>query len=279
MSYSNVMMLDINISKYEGRKGDKGAGMALDSDRNVKGKGHSVTKITCDAEEMSDYLQPYTDFKKWLNTNCLPIGENRYLFLVDKYQDVVTKVDNFKMKFTKGYEHFCENFYNEIVPKQKNRLNDAWDEADYPSDILSKFGCHVLFTTVPDASSVQKYIGLPQEDVDRLVVENEKAVTAMFETAMRHPYKRIVEVVNKMVEKLSDEGARFKNSLVDNIKEVVDLLPQLNITKSKELEDIADRLNQDLCSVAPDALRYDLNKRKEVVEKAEKIMADLEGYF
>jgi hypothetical protein len=82
-----------------------------------------------------------------------------------------------------------------------------------------------------------------------------------------------------MVEKLSDEGGRFKNSLVDNIKEVVDLIPQLNITKSKDLEEIADRLNQELCSVAPDALRYDLNKRKEVVEKAERIMADLEGYF
>jgi hypothetical protein len=78
---------------------------------------------------------------------------------------------------------------------------------------------------------------------------------------------------------LSDEGAKFKNSLVDNIKEVVDLMPQLNITKSKELDDMADRVRQELCEVSPDALRYDLTKRKEVTEKAERIMSDLEGYF
>ena len=277
-NYSNVMMIDVNVSKYEGRKGDKGAGMALDSEKNVHGKGHSVSKITCDAEEMSAYLQPYADFKKWLTTNCLPIGDNRYLLLVDKYQDAVMAADTFKQKFIRGYTHFCDNF-DEVVEKQKYRLNDAWRMDDYPKNIHSKFDCHVLFTAVPDASSIRNYTGLPQEDVDRLVSENEKAVTAMFETAMKNPYKRIIEVVNKMVEKLSDESARFKNSLVDNIKEVVELLPQLNITKSKDLEDIADRLNQELCNVSPDALRYDLNKRKEVVEKAEKIMADLEGYF
>lgn len=277
-NYSNVMMIDVNVSKYEGRKGDKGAGMQLDSEKNVHGKGYSATKITCDAEEMSSYLQPYADFKKWLVTNCLPIGDNRYLLLVDKYQDAVEAADTFKQKFTKGYEGFCQNF-PEIIDKQEMRLNRGFDRSDYPRNIWSKFGCHVLFTTVPDASSINSYTGLPQADVDRLVSENEKAITAMFETAMKNPFKRIIEVVGKMVEKLSDEGGRFKNSLVDNIKEVVDLIPQLNITKSKDLDDLADRLNQELCSVAPDALRYDLNKRKEVVEKAERIMADLEGYF
>jgi len=278
--YNNVMVIDIDVSKYEGRKIDKSAGKQLDNEKQVRGKGYRATKPACDAEEMTGYLQPYKDFKKWLNdlTNCLPLGDNRYMFPVDKYQEAVLQADDFKTRFTRGYENFCQNF-DEIVEKQKYRLNDAFDPNDYPKNIWKSFGVRIHFGTMPDSEAIRKIVGLPQDDVDRLVKANEEAVTGMFETAMKAPYRRAIEVVGHMAETLADGSARFKNSLVDNIKELADLLPKMNITKSKELDDLADRLSQELCSVAPDALRYDLNKRKEVTEKAEKILADLEGYF
>lgn len=276
-NYNNVMMIDVSVSKYEGRKGDKNAGHALDSEKNVKGKGHSVSKIACDAEEMSGYIEPYNKFKTWLKTNCLPIGDNRYLVQIDKYSDAVQKADEFKTAFWKGVSTFVNNF-DEIVEKQKYRLNDAWDYNDYPRDISKKFDCHILFTSVPDASSIRNFTGLPAEEVDKLVKENEDAVRSLLETAMKTPFKRIFEVVKHMAETLGDETARFKNSLVNNVQELIDLIPQLNITNSQELSDLAERLSTELI-VQPDVLRYDLNKRKEVSEKAEKVMADLEGYF
>jgi hypothetical protein len=272
------MMIEVNISKYEGRKYDGQVGREIEESKGVTGKAGNYNKIVCDAEEMSAYLTPARELKQYLATQCLPIGDGRYLLLVDKYAEVAQKIMEYKDKFWKGVGTFCNNF-DEIIEKQKYRLNDLWKIDDYPKNIASKFNINIHFSPVPDASAVRQYTGLPADEVDRMVKENEDAIKNMIETAMKNPYKRIVEVVNKMVEKLSDEGARFKNSLVDNIKEVVELLPQLNIIKSKDLDDIADRLNQELCSVSPDALRYDLNKRKETVEKAEKIMADLEGYF
>ena len=210
--------------------------------------------------------------------NCLPIGDHRFMIEVDKYQEAVMVADKFKQQFERGYTHFCEHF-DEIVEKQKWRLNDAFDPNDYPKNIWSRFGCKILFTGLPDTGAIRKLVGLPPEEVDKLVKANEEAVVGMFETAMKTPYRQVVEVVGHMAKTLSDEGARFKNSLVENIRELSELLPKMNITKSKELDELADKLNQELCAADPDALRYDLGKRREVCEKAEKILSDLEGYF
>jgi hypothetical protein len=279
-NFNNVMVIEVEVSKYEGSKVDRSAGKQLDDEKNVRGKGYRATKPACDAEEMSAYLEPYKEFKKWLGdlTNCLPLGNGRYMFSVEKYQEAVQKADDFKTKFVNGYTTFCENF-PEIVEKQKLRLNDAWDINDYPKNIWNNFGVRIHFGTLPDSGALRKIVGLPQEDVDRLVKSNEEAVMGMVETAIKAPYRRIIEVVSHMAETLSNEGAKFKDSLVNNIKELADTLPAMNITKSKELDDIAERLSNELCAVQPNLLRYDLPTRKETVEKAERILADLEGYF
>lgn len=277
-NYSNVMMVSIDVSKYEGRKADKNAARKLDNEANIVGKGYSASKMACDAEEMSGYLQPYNKMMTWFGNikNSLPAGNGQFIIRVEKYQEAVNVVDEFKTAFWRGVETFVNN-WEEIKEKQKLRLNDAWRESDYPTNIRVKFGCQILFQPMPDASALRNYTGIPADDVDRLIEENENALHGKYKNGIKAVYEKAHELASKYAEKLADEGARFKDSLVNNIQELIDLLPSLNITNDPDLVELGNKLT-DLIEV-PTILRYDLNKRKEAAEKAERVMKDLEGYF
>jgi hypothetical protein len=67
----------------------------------------------------------------------------------------------------------------------------------------------------------------------------------------------------------------FRDSLVGNIRTLADLLPKLNITQSNALDEMSQRLADELCSFDAPALREDPVIRTTIAENAEKILADI----
>ncbi len=81
-----------------------------------------------------------------------------------------------------------------------------------------------------------------------------------------------------MSERLSDPDNKFKNSLVENIKDLCELLPKLNITHDPELDAVVNEIQSKLTMNYPQTLRdNDVIRNKTAIE-AQKILNKMRHY-
>jgi hypothetical protein len=71
----------------------------------------------------------------------------------------------------------------------------------------------------------------------------------------------------------------FRDSAVNNIQELVDLLPALNVTGDTSLTKVTNDIKERLLAGSPQELREDPMLRKTVAKDARKILEDMEGYI
>ena len=191
-------------------------------------------------------------------------------------------------RFVSGYPSF--------VDAAKIKLNGMFSEDDYPpaSTIAGKFRFAVSVDNVPDSEDFRVAMADGQaEDIKR---EIEARSNAAVETVIRDCYSRISETVGRMSERLKaykpkirtsgpmgDMGdARaegiFRDSLVENVRELVALLPALNISGDPALTQIAARM-QALTVEDASALRDNVQARETVARDADAILADVQAFL
>jgi hypothetical protein len=111
----------------------------------------------------------------------------------------------------------------------------------------------------------------------------EQRMRDALEHAMDEPIYRIIETVGHMVDRLSaykpakpGTGKRaegtFRDSLVDNVRKLVDLLPAFNLSGSKALDDLTARMRAELCTNDAETLRTDAKARDNTKKAAKAIL-------
>ena len=114
------------------------------------------------------------------------------------------------------------------------------------------------------------------------------ATREALETAMRDAWQRISDAVARMVERLNAykpgaNGSRaegiFRDSLVENIRELCAVLPSFNLTNDPQLAAVTDRMERELCAHGADDLRDSEVLRQDTAKAAESILADVAAYL
>ena len=146
------------------------------------------------------------------------------------------------------------------------------------SHMLSKSAVSALLKTLEEQPGHNIFI-LATTEVQKIKKEVEKSVNDAFNTAMQNLWERLRDVVARMVDKLSDKDAVFRDSLVENIVELVNILPKLNVTGDPKLTKITKEIEGSLCNVSPKELRDNEVVREKVATKAKSILDAMEGYM
>ena len=96
---------------------------------------------------------------------------------------------------------------------------------------------------------------------------------------MKDAWDRLHECLSRMSERLDFADGEtkkiFRDSLVDNAIELVDLLKSLNITKDPELETLRKKLEQAMFGVSAKELRDDGSLRKQVKSEVDSILSKI----
>lgn len=140
------------------------------------------------------------------------------------------------------------------------------------------FRCEPL--PVPDAAhfegTLSSLLGVDAEGV------NVRVQDAMQE-GMRELMKRLIEPVQAMASKLSEQPKSgkddviFRDSLIGNVKEIAELAPKLNISGDPQIDAFAKEMAA-LASYAPDKLRKDKTTRSQAAKAASDMLDKLSGY-
>jgi hypothetical protein len=189
-----------------------------------------------------------------------------------------------KRDFAAAADEFCQD-YPRFVEERKLALNGLFNAADYPSasEIRSKFKLDTKVFPVPEADDFRSDVldADTVEDIRRELVETSDKVLS---DAMLDTKTQIVKVVKHMSERLTEydnkqKGDRtaFKNSLVENVRELAELLPAFNFDNDPAFDALIKRIQKELCTEDADTLRKHDGVREAVQKSADDILKDVES--
>ena len=155
--------------------------------------------------------------------------------------------------------------YPKWIDLAKIMHGSTFDPADYPEwqQVRSRlFGFNIAHVPVPHPQhfnpDMQKLYGAGLE----ILTEKKLA------DGIADAWKRLVAPVQAMAEKLSSPDAVFRDTLVENVKDMLKLVPDVNITNDPDLKQAADAIAVQLANLNPDTLRDNKVERQAVAEKA-----------
>lgn len=205
------------------------------------------------------------------------------------YQKFADEFRVIKRDFDQAADEFCR-VYPKLVEDRKAKGNGMFRPEDYPSpsEIRSKFSLKFDMMNIPDDADFRSDLddGLHEE----IRHEIEANIQNSIKGAQDHTIHQVIEVVGHMVKKLNEvkdqpeppKGKKrksYKDSLVNNIRELVELMPAFNMTNDPALTALTDRIAKELCTEDAKDLRKHPEAAETVAKSAEDIMAVAEKFL
>jgi len=151
-------------------------------------------------------------------------------------------------------------------------------ESDYPSlaTVSARFTFRIDPKPLPTAGDFR--VTLPAAEMDALRAAVEHNVRQAADEAVSDARKRLISVVESIVERLSEPEKTFHDTLIGNARNLTDVLSRLNVMGDPEIEAMRQRVENELTNVEPQTLRDEPTIRKAVAQSAKKILVDMNQY-
>ena len=273
-----TMLVYLNISAWTARKYDQRVSKEIEDKYNSEDAGR-YNKLLIARDSIKNIQRIVSEARTFHYENTLPWLDNGGRLLpAANYFDYVNAIQKFQDLYEKEVENFIRA-YPALKSEAQHRLNSMFNEEDYP-DILTlstKYSFSTQVSPVPVADDFR--VTLNEEEVEFIKTSIEKQVQESTESAMHDLWMRLFKVVQHMAERLSKEDNKFKNSLVNNINELCDLLPKLNITNDSELQTSVAEIKVKLTAYDPQTLRDNEDARNETAIEAQRILNKMRHYL
>jgi hypothetical protein len=177
-------------------------------------------------------------------------------------------VRNAQHEFNRLLAEFAAD-YPTLREDARQRLNGMYSDTDYPTDIRGKYDFSVEYSPVPAGTDFR--VTLAAEEIESIAARTEQRVAEAFKDAQQDATRRLFEVVSKMQGKLSQPEAIFRDSLIENARELCDVLTRLNLTDDPKLE-VVRQQTELLAATHPQTLRDNPDVRTDTARQAQSIL-------
>ena len=284
---SAAMLVDLSISQWAGIRRDKAASAKVADDNGAKRGVASVTKkLLGDCPE----LKAISDFVAMVRTGThhemtMPWSNSGLRLLpTAKFFDYQADVTAKQGKFAELVKEFLLS-YEWARAEAKAALGSLFNDKEYPTtDVLArKFRFVVNYVPVPETGDWRVNMGRETVDVlskhyaDYYEEQSRKTASTLLAQTL-DPLLRMSEKLADPVagDKANSRGIKtFRDSLVENVVNMIDRLETYNITNDPTLRDVRFKLQQVMDGITPDALREDDFLRRETKKKVDEVIASL----
>ena len=277
---SSATLVELGISKWTGRKLDKRASADVAS-VNYASNGvanvHKKLLGNCPELEAINTLvgtartAHYSMTLPWSDTGLRLLTTKAYF----KYHETMTR---FRDEFVVLVDAFIQGFDWSVTQSQAT-LGDLHNVNDYPTtdSMRGKFSFRLSYMPLPDAGDFR--LDINTEAQNDIKSHYETYYTTQINNAMNDIWQRAFKCLSNMSERLdyaSNEGKKvFRDTLVTNVLDIVDLLSVCNITNDSQMEAMRMKLEDTLQGVTPDALREDAFLRAETKKSVDDVIKSL----
>jgi len=283
---SSAMLVELSISSWTARKLDKKVSTEVDVGKGTKTRAGNYNKNLLAGTGFLDTITKYAaNARAWHLSQTLPWSDNGLRLL--PMGNFMTYKQNLTTLET-NYQALVDKFiiaYPNLVSAAAFQLGDLFDRTEYPEadTIAKKFKFSVNYLPVPMAGDFRIDIG--EEAKAELMANCEKAYTDRLNNAMKDAWDRLHDCLMRMSERLTvdvideEDGSKsyksriFRDSLVENAVELVDLLKHFNLTGDSNMELARRELATAIMNHDADDLRENHIARVAVKQKIDDILS------
>ena len=266
-----ALLVQLSVSQWTARKYDKKATQEVASSHGVQSAVGRYNKSLLPMNDLLDRVHKKTTYVRTkFYENTLPWGiEGTMMLPTNNYLQFMTDFRKEKSEWQYLVDQFVGS-YDQLRLDAKRMLGSLYNDADYPDEqeIARKFKMDMAIFPVP---STDFRVSIASDELTRIQQDVERRVQEAQTVAMKEVWDRLYDRVKHMAEKLADPKAIFRDTMVENTKELCALLPRLNFMDDPNLEQLRLQVEGSLLK-HPEALRNDPDLRRDTAAEAKAIM-------
>ena len=283
----DAMLVSLRISAWSGRLYDRQATNHVAVHHDASASAGRYNKRLLPKAALAALTATMSDARNTHYANTLPWDDqgNR-LLTVANYDHYTDLLNNLREHVVHERARFIGD-YDTNIEQARLDLGLLFNIEEYPSPeaLQDKFAIRYRIVPVPDAEHFMAR--LASDDTEHVKHDIEHHIQERLHDAVSDLYTRLGEAVQRVSERLRDDDNGkplvFRNSMIENIRELVDVVPRLNIFGDHELARLCDQVNQKIANIDPDVLRpsprFNPATRTQVKHDADALMEKFAGYF
>jgi hypothetical protein len=267
-----ALLVQLNISQWTARKYDKRATKEVADNHGVDATVGRYNKSLLPMNDQLDLIHKKSNqIRGEFYDNTLPWGiEGTQLLPTSNYLEFMTTFRKRKGEWQWLTNAFCMN-YESYIEDAKRTLGPLFNADDYPhpDNIAHKFKMDMAVFPVP---STDFRVKISSDELSRIQQDVERRVQEASASAMKDVWQRLYDKVKHIEERLANPSAVFRDTMLENARELCEMLPRLNFADDPTLEQMRREVESKLISYHPDALRNDPDLRRDTAAEAKAIM-------
>lgn len=284
---SSAMLVELNISTWTARKLDKRVSAEVDTANGTKTNAGNYNKNLLAGTGFLDTILKYaSNARAWHISQTLPWSDNGLRLLpVTNFVAYKEQLNTLETNYNALVEKFLVAYPN-LVSAAAFQLGTLFNREEYPEadKIATKFKFGVNFLPVPTVNDFRVDIG--EEAKQEILLSCQTVYEDRLNSAMKDAWGRLHEHLLRMSDRLADldtprelkNGEKvytkvFRDSLLENAVELVDLLKHFNLTNDPSMEQARKDLNDAIMYHDVEDLRDNPESRVVVKAKVDAILS------
>lgn len=274
---SRAMLISLKIGQWTARKLDKTATQEVTVNHAAASDAGRFNKQIIDKNSLLPMVQVAGAARTYLYQHTLPWSDNgdRVLSSVN-YFTVMDRLRELKGDFKNAVDVFCRD-YDMHRDRAKLHLNSLFNEADYPQswEIREKFYMDFHVMPLPVAGDFR--VAMSDDVVDEVRQEIETQLNARVQGMVESVWMELVGTVSHLRDRLQSDGKLFDSTL-DNIVDLLDRLPGLNITNDVNIDTMRSEIRKLTNGLEMKDIKKDDALRASVIDKTNDILKQMQGF-
>lgn len=271
-----AMLVTLTIGMFAPRKTDRRVTTETNAAHNTDNRAGRYIKNLLPEESIQPISKLAGEIRAYNLSNTLPwLNDGTRMLPASKFMDYSAQFRMFRARWQSAVDRFATD-YSAYVEKAREILNGMFNADDYPpvDDVRRKFILRTTTLPLPDCEDFR--VGLVNGEIAELQAEMASRLEEVRGEARRELHSRMMEPVARMAERLSKSDAVFRDTLVENIREIVSLVPDLNIDNDPALTALSDAARELI--VDPQTLRDNPKFRSAMSDKAAALLERMKSY-
>lgn len=273
----NAMTVNICLGLWTGHRLDKEATRDVTSRNGADADAARVNKHTIPKEILKPVQTAASALRAHMYRKTLPWKDNGDRLLPrGLFHEFMTEHASLNDAFLLAVRKFLDEDYPAARDQAEFRMGQLFNSADYPSadTLRHKFYVRLDIDAVTEAGDFR--VELDNDAVTALQAEITRTTENRVTVAMQDVWERLAHNM-RAFSKLVCGDAQFRNATLDNLLEIVDILPAMNIAGDPRLAQLGEDIKAALRGVEASDLRKDATVRNGVSVEVRTIMENMEG--
>lgn len=283
-----ALLVRLGISTWSAKKTDKEVSREVTESKHAQADRGTFRKGLISRSALKKIQKVESAARSTHRTLTLPWNDDgARIITTEGYQHYSKVMRDYRVAMQDAVDEFLEG-YPDLIKQAKTDLGDLFNPEDYPpvEDIRRKFSFDVEPITIPVARDFRAKVS--NAEAKAIAKDIERRTSARLDAAIKDVWQRIAEVTEKMFKKLEDYKPRvglhqsegtFKDTLVENIRSLAELMPSLNINDDAEIKKVHAEILEQLCHYDAEDLREDEKARRRTAKSAKRIYDKVSKYL